>query len=325
MINLNKIIKFLPKAEGCLSRTKFGGKQVKEFISQIAEDDKKGAELLTKMLNGAKNPTFEIAAKSKANYTIGAFRLADGKKVLGQGAVSLNNAGTNQSVVKVHVSAGKDVMGANRSLNARAGLGEGQDSIIRGYLDCGKPTNAKDLAVTAQLKDGIIQGNVHVGENINANLLVRESAAKNIRQQVTSIFDENDFTYALNAVDKLGINYAKLARQDGKVIVNLQGKGFNMANTVDEATAVDIANTFGVKGFMEKYVKRTNTLQRSLDEMMTDIRTALRGDARRKFRPCPKVAVKEISYPPMDATLQKKLQNAKKIKISQEDIKKCGK
>ena len=144
-MTIAKLVNFLPKCEGASTRMRLSGKQLTQMMDKVAQKEPELGEVLRIQLGRAKNPVLEIGAKAKSNYSIAGFRLFDGKKVVQQGAVSLSNVGTNQSVVKFHNSLGRDILGSSRPLLGSKGLAEGQSGIARGFLDCGKPTNAKDL------------------------------------------------------------------------------------------------------------------------------------------------------------------------------------
>lgn len=119
---MGKIVKMLPKTEGAAGKITLGRTQ----LTQIAQQDQKAARVINKALEKTTNPKLDIAYKAESNYAIAGMRLRDGKKVVGQGAVSITNPGSSQAVVKYRASAD-----GGKTLQAN------------GFIDSGKVADGK--------------------------------------------------------------------------------------------------------------------------------------------------------------------------------------
>ena len=126
-----KIIKMIQKMEGSKGALSLGAKQLK----MLAKEDTK----LAKMLSRVDNPSLDIAYKAKSNYNIAAFRLRDGKEVVANGAVSLQNPGTAESIIKYRLNVGEN------------------GNILRtnGFGDFGKQLDVDDLGAAVSRRKGI--------------------------------------------------------------------------------------------------------------------------------------------------------------------------
>ena len=90
-----------------------------EQLDEIAKQGGEDGKILQQLLSGTKNPTLDVAYKAKSNYAIAGLKLQDGKRVLGNGAVSVANHGRPDAVLKYRVSA--DENGKLLSLNGAVG------------------------------------------------------------------------------------------------------------------------------------------------------------------------------------------------------------
>lgn len=164
---MGKIVKMLPKTEGAAGRITLGRTQ----LTQIAQQDKKVAKVINKALEKTSNPKLDIAYKAESNYAIAGMRLRDGKKVIGQGAVSITNPGSSQAVVKYRASAnGGSTLQAN------------------GFLDGGKVADGKDMAVSLSRKGGKVKNDLEIGQAARHHLEFDEQKAVDLAKE----FDAKD-------------------------------------------------------------------------------------------------------------------------------------
>ena len=279
-MTIAKLVNFLPKCEGASTRMRLSGKQLTQMMDKVAQSEPKLAEALQIHLGRAKNPVLEIGAKAKSNYSIAGFRLFDGKKVVQQGAVSLSNVGTNQSVVKFHHSLGRDILGANRPLlGSSNGLAEGQSALVRGFIDAGKPTNAKDIAYAITRQNGMITANTHVGQNFGVTAIAREKDAIVEWRKIPLIRDKVDDVLA--KLEQAGIKEGSVGfmRTADKTSATINAEGIGHFNfDVNEGNLVNVAKVLGINPkYLERYAKGSKDLQRRIDSLMVDVRRALRG------------------------------------------------
>lgn len=283
-MTIQKLVNFLPKCEGASAKMRLSGKQLTQMIDKGAQTEPELAEALRIQLGRAKNPVLEIGAKAKSNYSIAGYRLLDGKKVLGQGAVSLSNVGTNQSVVKVHGMVGRDILGANRPLLGTSnGLAEGQSGLMTGFLDCGKPTNVKDIAAAITRQNGKLTATGHVGQNFGVTAIVRENDIINgLRSMPLSKFERAQLEGTLAKLEQAGIKDGSIGfmRTADKTTATINAEGIGHINIdVNEGNLVNAAKIWGVDPkYLERYAKGSKDLQRKIDALMTDVRQALRGE-----------------------------------------------
>lgn len=128
---MGKIVKILPKTEGSAGKITLGRTQ----LTELAKQDKQAGKLIQKTLENAKEPALDIAYKAEANYAIAGMKVRDGKKVIGQGAVSITNPGSSEAVVKYRASAGQTLQ-------------------ANGFVDGGKVADGKDIAAGFSRKGG---------------------------------------------------------------------------------------------------------------------------------------------------------------------------
>ncbi len=149
----SKIVRALPKTEGAAGKITLGRTQ----LEALAKEDKKAGELIQKALRGIKEPKLDVAYKAESNYAIAGMRLRDGKKVVGNGAVSITNLGSSQAVIKY-----------------RASANNGKTLQANGFIDGGKIADGQDIAVGMSRKGGMLKGNVQIGEATAHNIQVNE-------------------------------------------------------------------------------------------------------------------------------------------------------
>ena len=151
-----KIMDVLPKTAGASGRVTLSKTQ----LELMAKEGGKEGELLQKLLRKATNPSVEIGFKAKSNYTIAGLRIKDGNQVVGQGALSITNPGQSNAVVKMRQSIGPN----------------GSIASSNGFIDGGKPADAKDIALSLTRRNGIATADVASGKAYAAHLRVNEDA-----------------------------------------------------------------------------------------------------------------------------------------------------
>lgn len=137
---LAKLVRMLPKAQGSAGKITLGAKQ----LEQIASKNKEAAKAIEVFTRGTENPALDIAYKAQSNYSIAGIKVRDGKKVIGRGAVSITNPGTNQAVIKYRA--------ADSGIQAN------------GFINGGGQAKADDIAMSFARKGGQIKADVQVGD-----------------------------------------------------------------------------------------------------------------------------------------------------------------
>lgn len=178
---MGKIVKMLPKTEGAAGRITLGRTQ----LTQITQQDQKVAKAINKALEKTTNPKLDIAYKAESNYAIAGMRLRDGKKVIGQGAVSITNPGSSQAVVKYRASAnGGSTLQAN------------------GFLDGGKVADGKDMAVSLSRKGGKIKSDLEVGQAARHHIEFDEQQAVDLAKEFDAKDILQDYAEATNKLQR---------------------------------------------------------------------------------------------------------------------------
>ena len=152
---MGKIMTFIPKTEGAAGKIRLSKLQLDEMVKHGEEEGK----ILQQLLSGTKNPTLDVAYKAKSNYSIAGIKLQDGKQVLGHGAVSVVNPGRSDAVIKYKVSAGEN----------------GKILSSNGFIDGGKPADAKDIAAGFTRRGGNVTADVSSGKAFGAHIAVNEN------------------------------------------------------------------------------------------------------------------------------------------------------
>ena len=123
-----KLMSTLPKMEGASGSVHLSKTQ----LEIIGESNGKGTkEIISQILSGTKNPSVDIAYKSKSNYSIAGLRIKDGRKVVGSGAISIVNPNSENAVVKYRASFGK----------------KSKLAYANGFLDAGVPADSRDFSM----------------------------------------------------------------------------------------------------------------------------------------------------------------------------------
>ena len=155
-----KIIKMIQKMEGSKGALSLGGKQ----LNMLAKD-KKIAQVIGRMTD----PQLDVAYKAKSNYNIAAFRLRDGKEVVANGAVSLQNPGTTESIIKYRLNVGEN------------------GNILRtnGFGDFGKQLDVDDVSVAISRQKGKFSTDIRSGKTAGISTELDEQKAVGLISRYT--------------------------------------------------------------------------------------------------------------------------------------------
>lgn len=153
MLAIAKIIRAIPTLKGSKGALSLGAEQIR----LMSKEDKALAEVIGTL----KEPTMDIVYKAKSNYNVAAFKLRDGKNVVANGALSLQNPATAESILKYRLNVGEN----------------GRVARVNGFMDIGKKLDFEDIAVAAKSKKGIITAEVESGQALRHAARIDENAA----------------------------------------------------------------------------------------------------------------------------------------------------
>lgn len=176
---MGKIVKILPKAEGSAGKITLGRTQ----LTELAKQDKQAGKLIQKTLENAKEPALDIAYKAEANYAIAGMKVRDGKKVIGQGAVSITNPGSSEAVVKYRASAGQTLQ-------------------ANGFVDGGKVADGKEIAVGFSRKGGKVKSDLEIGQATRHHIEFNEQQAVDLAKEFDAKKILQDYTEATNKLQR---------------------------------------------------------------------------------------------------------------------------
>lgn len=166
MVSIPKIISAISKLEGSKGVLSLSGKQLRMLAR-----DKKIAQVIGRMVD----PQLDVAYKAKSNYNIAAFRLRDGKEVVANGAVSLQNPGTTESIIKYRLNVGEN----------------GKILSTNGFADFGKQLDVNDIEIAAARKNWITSAEVKSGKTYRQAAEVNEDEAIKLLSRYSGIPDES--------------------------------------------------------------------------------------------------------------------------------------
>ena len=213
----SKIVRALPKTEGAAGKITLGRTQ----LEALGKQDKKAGELIRKALKGIEDPKLDVAYKAESNYAIAGMRLRDGKQVLNQGALSITNPGSANSVVKYRVSAD-----GGKTLQAN------------GFIDGRKVADGKDIAVGMSRKGGKVTADTSVGQATRHHIEFDEQKGVELAKQLDAKGLLKEYVEATNqlqrSLDRMMIYTRKVLRggadsyaEKAKVISNREFEKFN--------------------------------------------------------------------------------------------------
>lgn len=148
MVNISRVIGALSKLEGSSARVTLSGKQV----LQMAEKNGASApvsEALAGLVKKHPKLKADVAYKaSEQGFTVGAMTLRNGKEVVGKGAASISGLGTEEAIIKMRLSAGKN----------------GEIAQYSGWNNYAHSPKIQDYEIATSMKKGVIETNAKAGE-----------------------------------------------------------------------------------------------------------------------------------------------------------------
>lgn len=124
---------------GCGARITLGKAQL---LKAAGKNNTKAGQELAKAFDKMKNPKMEAAFKaSERGYTVGAFTLRDGKKVIANGAGSITDLGKENPVIKMRLNVGEN----------------GDIFRYNGFVDLSHTPRVQDIEVSSTLRKGIYE------------------------------------------------------------------------------------------------------------------------------------------------------------------------
>ncbi len=139
-MGMNKIIGLVNNFKGTSMRMTLGKKQIVQMAKNKVSDG--FAQTVEKGLGRLKDPKLDVAYKaSERGYTVGAYPLRDGKKIVSRGAASITNLGSETPIIKMRLSAGKngDAFQANE------------------FVDFAHTPRIQDVNMNLSIKNGVIE------------------------------------------------------------------------------------------------------------------------------------------------------------------------
>ena len=130
---------------------------------------------LMQVVDRMQDPVLDVAYKAKSNYNVAAFRLRDGKEAVANGAVSLQNPGTAESIIKYRLNVGEN----------------GKILSANGFADFGKQLDVNDIEIAAARKNWITSAEVKSGKTYRQAAEVNEDEAIKLLSRYSGIPDES--------------------------------------------------------------------------------------------------------------------------------------
>ena len=199
-MNIVKIISTVSKLSGSKFSTTLNKGALELALSKSASKTQ-----LAEVMNLFKEPYVDYAVKaSKRGYTIGAFRLRDGKEVIANCAVSVSNLGTPKSVVKCRYS-----LGAN-----------GNAVRANAFIDNSHKYKLADTEFNIGRKKGVITIDEKIGKAAGGYVRVDEQACAKYLDKISGTdFGSKGYKKAKDVINEYGAtvqNFYKklLAGQD---------------------------------------------------------------------------------------------------------------
>lgn len=159
-LSISKVIGMISKLEGSKGALSLGGKQLR----MLAKDEK-----MAQVIGRMADPQLDVAYKAKSNYNIAAFRLRDGKEVVANGAVSLQNPGTAESIIKYRLNVGEN------------------GNILRtnGFGDFGRQLDVDDVSVAITRQKGKFSTDIRSGKTVGVSTELDEQKAVGLISRYT--------------------------------------------------------------------------------------------------------------------------------------------
>lgn len=139
MGHISKLISTATRLTGSSARVTLGKTQI---LKAVDKQDTKAGKELAKVFGKMKDPKIDVAYKaSERGYTVGAFRVRDGKQVLASGAGSVTNLGKEDAVFKMRLNAGRN----------------GDVFSYSAFNDHAHSPRIQDYEVVSSLKKGVLE------------------------------------------------------------------------------------------------------------------------------------------------------------------------
>ncbi len=168
MVSIPKIINAISKLQGSKTKVTLGAKQLK----MLAQKEKGVAVVLDNMK--LKDPKLDLAYQAKSNYNVATFRLRDGKESVVNGAVSVQNPGTTESIIKYRLNVGEN----------------GNALRTSGFADFGKELDIDDQLVSTLRKNKRISTETKSGSAARHTMELNEDELTKLASQYTGASEE---------------------------------------------------------------------------------------------------------------------------------------
>ncbi len=168
MVSIPKIINAISKLQGSKAKVTLGAKQLK----MLAQKEKGVALVLDKMK--LKDPKLDLAYQVKSNYNVATFRLRDGKESVVNGAISVQNPGTTESIIKYRLNVGEN----------------GNALRTSGFADFGKELDIDDQLVSILRKNKRISTETKSGSAARHTMELNEDELTKLASQYTGTSEE---------------------------------------------------------------------------------------------------------------------------------------
>lgn len=166
VLSISKIIRLAERMEGSKGALSLSGKQLR----MLAEKD----DTIKALINGMKEPTLDVAYKAKSNYNVAAFRLKDGKKAIANGAVSLQNPGTAESIIKYRLNVGEN----------------GKIVRTNGFADLGKSPDIDNFGTALSKRNGVISASADSGDAFRLAAEIKQDDAIEMASRFSGVSED---------------------------------------------------------------------------------------------------------------------------------------
>ena len=229
MVSIPQIISAISKLEGSKGALSLSGKQLRT----LAQKDQHLMQVVDRM----QDPVLDVAYKAKSNYNVAAFRLRDGKEAVANGAVSLQNPGTAESIIKYRLNVGEN--GKILSANGFADFGKQLDVKYRQAAEVNEDEAIKLLSRYSGIPDESLRKSIYGRMTPDTNKLqklwkefghILSGAPKGAKiEKVTDIpelktFDPAAFKKATVGADEALTKLRKLAKEDFSEFVKVRNE-----------------------------------------------------------------------------------------------------
>lgn len=198
---MGKVVNTISKMEGSAGKVTLSPKQVELMAGQ-------NGKAVSKLMSDLGASHVDVAYKAKSNYAIAGLKLRNGENVVGSGAISIQNPGTQNTVIKYRSSVGEN----------------GKVLTSNGFVDAGVPADSRDIAFSMSRK----------GDNIAADVAIGKTAASHVQANEVGLRElASDLPEGEKVISKMDKGHWTLQQKmdEGLQMVRraLQGKGEKVA------------------------------------------------------------------------------------------------